>query len=337
MTDQPTNLLHFDCGHCATVLTVPQSMAGVTGPCPSCSNPVTAPSAQPVSPSSAPALVTAPEAAASTSTVRARVRSRRPLAYAGLCAAVAGVAWSAWHFRAQQGSDLALTPAASNSAASVAPAPADPRVAALARSTEAVKKFLATSEWSVARSMIATQDTPGEAPSPAYLPGRFQPLVTDGKFNPVSVATKENAGQYQVVWEIENPRDAEKLVMTADDTSDGVRIRWYQPPYFIASQQGTNASAATQAIAQVTPPPAAAPPIDPAQQPTTAPAAAPEPSPAAQPTEKETILAAIDVPPAPSNGSAPLNNAAAKSKPTTKGTASTNTPKTQPKPTSAPQ
>ena len=36
-------VIHFKCSHCQTQLTVDQSLAGVTGPCPSCGETMTAP------------------------------------------------------------------------------------------------------------------------------------------------------------------------------------------------------------------------------------------------------------------------------------------------------
>ncbi len=36
-------VIHFDCGHCRISLTVDDSLAGVTGPCPSCGEAITAP------------------------------------------------------------------------------------------------------------------------------------------------------------------------------------------------------------------------------------------------------------------------------------------------------
>ena len=48
MTDQATvidNVIHFSCQHCQISLTVDASLAGVTGPCPSCGASMTAPAA----------------------------------------------------------------------------------------------------------------------------------------------------------------------------------------------------------------------------------------------------------------------------------------------------
>jgi hypothetical protein len=284
----------------------------------------------------APTLVTATPAPSTPASVRAKSRARRPLAYAGLCAAAVGVTWSVWHFQSKPGEN-AIATKGSLPAAEIAPAPADPKEAALARSATTVKKFLATADWETAKSMIAAQDTPGTTAPASFLPGRFKPLAAEGKFNPVAVTTKENAGQYQVIWEIENPHDAEKLVMTADDTPEGVRIRWYQPPYFVASQQGTRANESNQqnmALVTNQPPMAPLPVETPVADPIPA---APEAKPAATPSKEETILAAIDVPQATSKGSAPLNNTAAKQKPTDKGTASTKTPKAKITPNKSPQ
>jgi uncharacterized protein involved in high-affinity Fe2+ transport len=307
MTNQPTDLINFECDHCATNLTVPQSMAGVSGPCPSCANAVTAPSPSAVSPLAiVPATAVAPRLG--------KVQCRRSLAYAGLCAAVAGVAWSAWRMQTPHGCSTPLANAVSSVPVDVL-VPANPKVAALDRSTAAIKKFLATTTWEAARSLIATQDTPGDAPSDAFVPRRFNPLANEGIFKPVSVTSKENAGQYQIIWEIENPHDAEKLVMTADDTPEGVRIRWYQPPYFIASQKGTKPNNSNEAVAQVNAAPAGLPVREPQEVP------------GSSLKQAEVIMAAIDVPPSAGNGSAPLNNAAAKLDANPTGTASTKSPK----------
>ncbi len=314
MSNQPTDLINFACDHCATNLTVPQSMAGLTGPCPSCFHPATAPSQSLVTLASA--VPAAPR--------WGKVQCRRSLAYAGLCAAVAGVAWSAWRMQTPHSCSTPLAHAATSVPVDV-PVPANPKVAALDRSTAAIKKFLATSDWSVARSLIAPQDTPGDAPSDAFIPSRFNPLANEGIFKPVSVTTKENAGQYQIIWEIENPHDAEKLVMTADDTPEGVRIRWYQPPYFIASQKGTRVNNPNEAVAQAN----AARAVLPAPEPHEAPVSSLK--------QSEAIMAAIDVPPSASNGSAPLNNAAAKLDANTAGHASTNSLNGKSKPPAAPK
>lgn len=295
-------LLQFSCTHCQTILNVPLSFAGVTAPCPCCAQPITAPSASSSLPS-APVITQCPAPLV-------ELKSRRPLALAGLAAALVGMGWAAWQYRPQAAPAVAIVPVMETPA--VPAQPVDQRATALTRSTEAVKQFLAANDWDTARSMIAPQDTPGSTPDAAFQPNRFQALATQGKFNPLAINPKENANQFQIVWEIQNPNDADKLMLTADDTAEGVRIRWYQPPYFVATTQGTVPAPAM--VAAQTPPPAPAP-VE------VAPPAAPEPAPAAV-----TILAAIDAATSPpSQGSAPLNNEASKVKAEEKPTASAKT------------
>ena len=306
---QPTNLnlINFHCSCCQTLLTVPESMAGVSGPCPQCGTTVTAPFpglpvnapmlsdlppvlAEPAGATVSAPLVNVPQplSSAPAATVPAKASGSRIWLFAGLGIAVLGGCFALQQFKQRTGTT-------ETTAQSSVPEPVisgDPKMQAIERSSSLVKKFLSTPDWASARSMVFDQDVTGSGSEPAFKPDQFQEFAKSAKFTPIKVDEKENAGLFQIVWQVTREDQAEQLVLTVDDTANGPKVRWYQPPFIVAAVGGTNSTKKPEAV----------------NVPSTAPTASPTITPAQPTTPEETILAATKNPTLPSNGSSALLN-----------------------------
>lgn len=306
--NQPTDLINFTCNCCHTLLTVPQSMAGVSGPCPRCGETVTAPLPMlaPMmhdlpAPSVFPVQGTLPEPAPSNLPIpganapllpvsepsMAKPSGSRKWLFAGLSVAILGGVFALKQFHPESLNLSGGTPSPESTPAPVVSS--DPKTQAIERSCSLAKKFLATSDWTIARSMVAAQDVPGTASDPGFQAEQFCRFSKSSKWTPLKVDEKENAGKFQIVWQVTDEGNSEHLLLTVDDTADGPKVRWYQPPYVVAAVGGTNG---TPQKTTVTPPPAALP------------AAAP----AATVTAEAAVLATTANSSLPSNGSSALLN-----------------------------
>lgn len=309
---QPTDLINFNCNCCHTLLTVPQSMAGVSGPCPKCGETVTAPfglnapmiydlPSQLQHPVVAPPVTISKELPVAPVldvmqpaplVASAKPSGSRKWLFVGLGLAILGGGVAVWQSQTGgfgSGSSASAVATESTSATIVS---ADPKTQAIDRSCALAKKFLATPDWASARKMVAAQDVTGSVSEPAFQPEQFGRFSKSNKWSPLKVDEKENAGQFQVVWQVTDQENSEQLLLTVDDTAEGPKVRWYQPPYVVAAVGGTNGNK-PKAVAET-----------PAAPPATAPAAAP-PAPV---TPEATVLAVTENPRLPSNGSSALLN-----------------------------
>lgn len=275
-------------------------MAGITGPCPDCGQPVTSPESFAIS--------------------SPKTQLRRPFLVAALAASVVGLAWSVNQHLAPGSSHLCLV----NPPIS---APVVPKTEqqlkeeAIARSKDAVRDFLAAKDWPSARRLVDPRDITGSLSEAAFRPEQFAQVVKEAQWTPTTIEGQGETGTYQIQWSIQSPAIPARLVLTAADTPNGPRVRWFRPPVFEPLAAGT-----------IQPPPVAV-----AQTPRPITTPAPEvPTPAPKPTAKEAVVAANEAAQPTSSGSAPLLNSPAKSpKGPEKSTAVTRpaTPKrTPPKP-----
>jgi hypothetical protein len=219
----------------------------------------------------------------------AKSSSSRKWLFAGLGVAVLGGVFALKQFRPEYLNLSGAKPSPENTLAPVVSS--DPKTQAIERSCSLAKKFLATSDWTIARSMVAAQDVPGTASDPGFQAEQFCRFSKSSKWTPLKVDEKENAGKFQIVWQVTDEGNSEHLLLTVDDTADGPKVRWYQPPYVVAAVGGTNG---TPQKPTVTPP---------ASMPAATPAA-----PATPVTAEAAVLATTANSPLPSNGSSALLN-----------------------------
>lgn len=210
--------LDFICKSCSTTLTVPHSMAGVSGPCPSCQSPVTAPEL---------AIIHPP------------ARMSRTVMVCGLIAASAGLYWSLSHELRARNADLPMRITINNPLQKRLDAETDPRAAATLRAEQMIRQFLSATDWKDARKLVSDQDITGSISEPAWKPDEFRALAAEGKLKPVQLSEKESPGEYQIVWQIEKSGDANRLMLTTADTPAGPKVRWHQPPSFTPLVGGT--------------------------------------------------------------------------------------------------
>ena len=245
--NSPTPLIRFTCSCCQTSLTVPQSMAGVTGPCPTCQAPITA-----------PLPPTAPEVPVATTPVDENPARRGHGRLVGSLAAVAIVAAVGfWTLKMRSAVD-------GNAQADTTPLPPPAsRAEAIERNSAMVRHFLASATWPEARPLVATQDITGTLAEPAFQPERFQPLAQNGTFTPEQVEEIGAPYQMRIVWNIQSAHEASRLTLISEDTPDGPRVRWHQPPAFLSVVGGTNATLPPAATAPQISEPAPMPPTPP--------------------------------------------------------------------------
>lgn len=289
--NQVPKVLQFTCPNCSIPLTVPESMAGITGPCPSCQTPVTAPELVQIG--------------------SPKTQLRPPFLVAALVASGLGLAWSVYQHQGGNSTKEIVQ--------ATAPAvPVTPEVAAVERSKKVVHEFLQAPDWPTARKLVDERDITGTISEPAFRPAQFQRLAQQAEWTPVKVQPNGAEGQYQIVWQIDVPQESLRLMLTADDTAAGPRVRWFKPPAFVPVVGGTNANRLPKRPDEIAAELAANQPQPAPPPPAMEPAA---------PVMQETILAATEAAPT-SSGAAPLLNAGAKpAEPASSTAANTPAPK----------
>lgn len=276
-------------------------MAGITGPCPECGQPVASPESFAIS--------------------SPKTQLRRPFLVAALAASLVGLGWSVKQQMVPGSKHLCLV----NPPVS---APAVPKTEqelkeeAIARSKETVQAFLAAKDWPSARRLVDPRDITGSLSEAAFRPEQFAQVVKEAQWTPETIEGQGDAGTYQIRWIIQSPTIPARLILTAADTPNGPRVRWFRPPVFEPLTVGTiQPAAAPAAVAQT-------PPVPPAI--TTPTPEAPTPKP--KPTTKETVAAATEAAKPTITGSAPLLTPASAQKSPEKSTAANRpaTPKQTP-------